>query len=96
MTHHMLPGFGLDWMSEARNAFLIRDPEVVLASLRARARRGDARRHRLRAAGEMFEREADRLGEAPPVIEGNDVLARPGHMLRACARRSASPMTRRC
>jgi sulfotransferase family protein len=33
----------------------------------------------------MFEREADRLGRAPPVLEGNDVLARPGHMLeRLC------------
>ena len=27
MTHHMLPGFGLDWMKQCTNAFLIRDPE---------------------------------------------------------------------
>src|SRR5262245_50316781 len=32
MTHHMIDGFGLDWMAEVRNAFLIRDPAAVLAS----------------------------------------------------------------
>jgi hypothetical protein len=32
MTHHMLPGFELDWMGQCRNAFLIRDPVRVLAS----------------------------------------------------------------
>jgi hypothetical protein len=39
MTHHMLPGFSLDWMKACRNAFLIRDPELVLASYTAK--RGD-------------------------------------------------------
>src|SRR3569833_2587071 len=38
MSHHMLPGFGLEWMGACRNAFLIREPEAVLASyVRARA-----------------------------------------------------------
>ncbi len=31
---------------------------------------------------ELFEREADRLGTAPPVIEGVDVLASPGPTLQ--------------
>src|SRR5271155_2583154 len=26
MTHHMLPGFGRDWIAHCRNAFLIRAP----------------------------------------------------------------------
>jgi hypothetical protein len=35
---------------------------------------------------ELFEREADRLGHAPPVIESEDVLHDPGAMLMAlCA-----------
>ena len=35
---------------------------------------------------ELFEREADRLGRAPPVVEGADVLADPPRMLaRLCA-----------
>src|SRR5262245_5936862 len=32
MTHHMLPAFGREWLGELRNAFLIRDPQAVLAS----------------------------------------------------------------
>jgi len=32
---------------------------------------------RPRPAAEFFEREADRLGHAPPVIDANDVLANP-------------------
>ncbi len=32
MTHHMLPGFGRDWIDRCVNAFLIRAPEAVLAS----------------------------------------------------------------
>lgn len=86
MTQHMLPGFGREWMGEVRNAFLIRDPEAVLASyVRARgvANLADIGIVQQR---EMFEREADRLGAAPPVVEGHDMLARPGHMLqRLCA-----------
>lgn len=86
MTQHMLPGFGREWMSEVRNAFLIRDPAAVLASyVRARgvATLADIGIVQQR---ELFEREADRLGVAPPVVEGNDVLSRPGHMLqRLCA-----------
>jgi hypothetical protein len=35
---------------------------------------------------EFFEREADRLGEAPPVIEANDVLADPESVLSKLCR----------
>lgn len=81
MTHHMLSGFGLDWMSQCRNAFLIRDPELVLASYAAK--RGEVT---LLDVGfvqqwEIFQREADRLGYAPLVIEGADILRDPKDML---------------
>lgn len=86
MTHHMLPGFGLDWTARCRNAFLIRDPAQVLASYvrkRAEVTLEDIGVVRQR---ELFEREADRLGYAPPVIEGADVLADPRGALGAlCA-----------
>ena len=36
MTHHMLPGFGLDWMDGLDHAFLIRAPERVVASYAAK------------------------------------------------------------
>jgi hypothetical protein len=83
MTHHMLPGFGLDWTAACANAFLIRDPAAVLASyVRTRAAVtlediGVVRQH------ELFDREADRLGAAPPVVEGADVLADPRGTLSA-------------
>jgi hypothetical protein len=86
MTHHMLPGFGLDWMKECRNAFLIRDPELVLASYTAK--RGEVT---LADIGfvrqwEIFAREADRLGRPPPVVEGIDVLRDPAGVLsKLCA-----------
>jgi hypothetical protein len=86
MTHHMLPGFGLDWMARCRSAFLIRDPAAVLASYvrtRAEVTLADIGVVRQR---ELFDREADRLGKAPPVIEGADVLADPRGALGAlCA-----------
>jgi hypothetical protein len=83
MTHHMLPEFDLDWMETCRNAFLIRAPEAVLASYTAKrseflpADIGFARQR------EIFEREADRLGKAPPVIDAEDVLSDPRRTLSA-------------
>jgi len=83
MTHHMRPGFGLDWAAGRANAFLIRDPAEVLASYtvkRADVTLDDIGVVRQR---ELFDREADRLGRAPPVVRGADVLADPRGMLMA-------------
>jgi hypothetical protein len=82
----MVPGFGLDWMGACANAFLIRDPAAVLASYvkaRAQVTLEDIGVVRQR---ELFDREADRLGAAPPVVEGADVLADPrGTLVALCA-----------
>ena len=93
MTHHMLGGFGREWMGGMRNAFLIRDPEAVLASyLRAR---GVATLEDIGIVQqrELFEREADRLGTAPPVVEGVDVLANPARMLEQLCSALGIPYT---
>jgi len=86
MCHHMLSDFGLEWTAACRNAFLIRDPAAVLASYikkRAEVTLDDIGVVRQR---ELFDREADRLGRAPPVVEGVDVLAGPERTLNAlCA-----------
>jgi hypothetical protein len=82
MTHHMIPEFGRDWMVQVRNAFLIRDPVAVLASYvqkRTEVTLGDIGIVQQR---ELFAREADRIGKAPPVVEGADVLAHPASTLR--------------
>jgi hypothetical protein len=86
MTHHMLPGMGLDWTAGCRNAFLIRPPEQVLASYAQK--RGEVSLADIGALrqAELFDREADRLGAAPPVIEAGEVLANPRGALSAlCA-----------
>jgi hypothetical protein len=86
MTHHMLPEFSLDWMKACRNAFLIRDPELVLASYTAK--RGEVTLADIGVVrqAEIFAREADRLGKAPPVVEGIDVLRNPADVLsKLCA-----------
>lgn len=85
MAHHMLPGFGLDWVKGCRNAFLIRDPAEVLASYVAK--RGEVTLEDIGVVQQraIFEREADRLGKAPPVVRGADVTADPrGTLTRLC------------
>ena len=86
MTHHMLPAFGGDWIDRVVNAFLIRAPEAVLASYALRRDDFTLAEIGLPAQAELFDRAAERLGSAPPVVEGQDVLADPRGMLEAlCA-----------
>ena len=86
MTHHMLPGFGRDWMARCRNAFLIRAPEHVLASYTQKRADVTLADIGFVQQGELFEREADRIGRAPPVIDAADVLRDPPATLGAlCA-----------
>ena len=86
MTHHMLPSFGRDWMARCRNAFLIRAPEDVLASYREKRREVTLDDIGFVQQRELFEREAERLGRAPPVIDAADVLRAPRAALSAlCA-----------
>ena len=85
MTHHMIPGFGRAWIGRVRNAFLIRDPAAVLASYVAKRGEVTLADIGIVQQRELFAQEADRLGRAPPVVEGADILAAPGRMLaRLC------------
>jgi len=86
MSHHMLPGFGLDWTAACRNGFLIRDPAAVLASYVRKRTDVTLEDIGVVRQRELFDREAERLGRAPPVVEGVDVLADPARTLSAlCA-----------
>jgi hypothetical protein len=86
MTHHMASGFGRDWIVQCRNAFLIRAPQDVLASYTQKRAELTLEDTGFVQQREMFEREADRLGHAPPVIASDDVLANPRAALTAlCA-----------
>jgi len=83
MTHHMIPDFGRDWIDACVNVFLIRAPEAVLASYARKREDFTLEEIGLPAQVDLFNRAADRLGRAPAVVEGQDVLADPEFMLRA-------------
>lgn len=87
MTHHLLPEMARGWIAELVNVFLIRDPAEVVASYRKV--RADVSPEAIGLPQELalFEAEADRLGEAPPVIDADAFLRAPEAQLRAlCAR----------
>ncbi len=86
MTHHMLPGFDRSWIDRVANAFLIRAPEAVLLSYVEKRAEVTLQEIGLLQQAELFDRVADRLGHAPPVVESRDVLADPRGTLSAlCA-----------
>ncbi len=87
MTHHMIAGFDLGWTASMVNVFLIRDPALVAASYEAKRERATLADLGVAQQRALFEREANRLGEAPPVIDATRVAADPERVLRAlCAR----------
>ena len=86
MTHHMVAGFGREWSEACVNVFLIRAPEAVIASYALKRSSFALEEIGLPAQVELFNRAADRLGHAPPVLEGQDVLADPCGMLSALCR----------
>lgn len=95
MTHHMLPHIGREWIARVRNAFLIRAPEDVLLSyteVRGAATLQDIGVPQQR---ELFEREADRLGRAPPVVDAFDVLGDPRGVLSALCSALGIPFSER-
>ena len=85
MTHHMLPQFDRSWIDRVCNAFLLRAPEAVLASYVKKRADVTLEEIGLPQQVELFERVADRLGHAPPVLDGEDVLRDPRDALsRLC------------
>ncbi|MEZ5871679.1 MAG: hypothetical protein R3D32_07495 [Nitratireductor sp.] len=83
MTHHMVDGFDLSWIDNVTNAFLIRAPERVLASYVKKHEDVRAEDIGLRMQRVLFERAAQRLGSAPPVIDSTAIRADPETALAA-------------
>ena len=86
MAHHMEGPVSIADLPAHTHAFLIRDPARVVASYAAKRVRvlpehlGTVRQR------EYFDREADRLGVAPPVVDSADILRAPQRVLAAlCA-----------
>ncbi len=86
MTHHMLPGYDRSFILKLTNAFLIRKPEGVLASYAQKWADVDLDAIGFVQQAEIFDRVAQHLGTAPPVIDADDVLANPRQVLtQLCA-----------
>lgn len=86
MWHHMTGPVGYDDFGGFTHAFLIRAPERMIASYLRKRESAAFEDFGLERQAEFFEREADRLGRAPPVIDANDVLAEPRAVLsKLCA-----------
>jgi hypothetical protein len=81
MTHHMLPAFGRSWLAHVRSAFIIRDPEAVLASYAVKRTDVTLADIGIVQQRELFDQAAERLGRAPPVVEGADIVAEPARVL---------------
>lgn len=85
MAHHMVGPIDFDNLAGLRHAFLIREPAKVVASYSAKREAVRSEHLGTHRQVEYFEREADRLGHAPPVVDSADVLRDPaGTLQRLC------------
>jgi hypothetical protein len=75
MWHMMVGPVGYEDFAGFRHAFLIREPERMIASYLKKREAARFEDFGLEKQAEFFEREAERLGRAPPVIDAYDVLA---------------------
>ena len=81
MWHHMTGPIGYDDFAGFTHAFLIREPERMIASYLRKREAAEFKDFGLERQAEFFEREADRLGHAPPVVDSADILGDPPGML---------------
>ena len=83
MPHHMVGDVDIADMPDHTHAFLIRAPERVVASYR---NKNELRRPEMLGFAKVrsyFEREAERTGKAPPVVDSDAILANPEAQLEA-------------
>jgi hypothetical protein len=95
MTQHVLADMDLGWLDGLSNCFLIRRPELVVASFTKV--RPDAALWELgfEQQTRIFEHVAQRLGEAPLVLDAEDVLKDPQAMLGTFCTKLGIPFSER-
>lgn len=81
MWHHMTGPVGFEDFRGFTHAFLIREPERMIASYLRKRESAAFEDFGLERQADFFNREADRLGHAPPVIDAGDVLRAPEYIL---------------
>jgi hypothetical protein len=93
MAHHLLPSMGRAWLDEVRSAFLIRDPRSMLASYADRREEVTLADIGIVQLAEICDRQAQRAGQAPPVLLVDDLLAGPRAALAALCDALGVPFT---
>lgn len=83
MWHHMTGPLGYEDFGGFAHAFLVREPDRMIASYLRKREVAEFADFGLERQAEFFDREADRLGHAPPVVDANDVLGDPEGLLSA-------------
>jgi len=83
MTHHMIAGMPRAWMAQVRNAFLIRHPARVLASYARKMEEVSLEAIGFTQQLELFEHVANASGQAPIVVDSDDILREPRATLTA-------------
>ena len=81
MPHHMIGDIGIEQMPDHTHAFLIRAPERVVASYKAKNELRTPEMLGFAQVREYFESEAERTGKAPPVVDSDAILANPAGVL---------------
>jgi len=83
MAHHLLPMIERGWLDALTHAFLIREPDEMVASLLKTFPGAGLADTGLQQQCEIFDRVAERRGRAPPVVLASDVLKDPRAQLEA-------------
>jgi len=94
MWHHMVGPVGHDDFTGFTHAFLIRAPGRMIASYLRKREAAAFEDFGLERQAEFFEREADRLGHAPAVVDAGDVLRDPQGTLAVLCQRLGIPWDR--
>jgi len=82
MTHHMLEDIDLGFLGDLEHAFLLRDPDEVVASYAKVREEFTAEELGFASQRRIFDLVRELRGRAPAVVEGCDVVEAPGPMLR--------------
>jgi hypothetical protein len=93
MSHHLLPQIERTWIRGLRNAFLIRSPKAMLASLARVIDRPQLEDTGLAQQVELYDWLRGQ-GQTPPVVDGEDILTDPDRMLARLCEALALPFAR--
>lgn len=86
MTHHLLPQLDRKWMRAMKHAFLIRDPEEMIASYIKQVAEPTLEDTGYRQLADIFQLVRGWTNTPPPVVDARDVRNDPrGILSRLCA-----------